>query len=929
MLISPGVQVSIVDESFFVPAAATTIPVFFVATGEDKLQTDGNPAIATSESGTVRVITSLQQSLELYGIPKFYEDDSGRPFHGDSRNEYGLLALNQYLGIGNLAYVVRANVNTNDDITDLRTSWLSNMSDSSFTYEELITSFIDEYNIANGFIPSDAGFKTTVTASEAKSLANTATIPVWEKFSFSGLKTDFFDDNTLPAAASAGTQTANFGGTVVGGNVVGLAAAIYTASIVVDSVTYPISWTVTGGETFTDLVNELDADMGVNGTAAIVAGNILVTSATTGATSLVSISDTDLFSSIISFVSFLAPIDGIDATPGTQTVDYGGTMVESDASGLLNTATYTATIAVDGAAPQAISVAPVLGTETYTNIIFDIQSQLTGATINVVGGDIIVTSSSSGVASAISIVDGGTALFAGLGLGSAVFASILAAVPGTIATSGLQTANFSGSITGANLLGLSIGASTAPKTASVNVDGTNYAVGYPTGTTGTETYTTFIATLQADIGIGNATVVDVAGDIVITSVATGSISTVLISDNNLFSSLTGFVAFNAAVPGLDGDVLMPVFENGYDQPQTDVYYGFDGKVSNCVSLLYCPTTTLEFTATEARDMMEDASDLFQYTVEFKNLTSLGANDAARRAAIVTGLQAAVNSNFEVRSEVIEYNLIACPGFNEVADELKTLSVDIGEEAMVIADTPMDMDPEQVVVWGDTNSQRQRGTTISYFYPSSLMSNIDGKTVVGSATGTAIRTIAYSDSISEVWFAPAGTRRGLVSGVVAVGYVSGTLGTPTTFEEAALSQGQRDNLYKYFTNLNPITFMPGRGILVFGQKTSSPDASARDRINVERMLMFVKRQLRKSALSFVFEPNDSITRGNLKNSVDGFLNDIMTKRGLFDFATVCDESNNTPQIIDNNQMLIDIALKPSKAAEFIIIPIRVVATGADI
>jgi phage tail sheath protein FI len=160
-------------------------------------------------------------------------------------------------------------------------------------------------------------------------------------------------------------------------------------------------------------------------------------------------------------------------------------------------------------------------------------------------------------------------------------------------------------------------------------------------------------------------------------------------------------------------------------------------------------------------------------------------------------------------------------------------------------------------------------------------------------------------------------------------VSGTLGTPTAFNEVALNQGQRDNLYKYFTNLNPIVFFPGRGILVWGQKTSAPDASALDRINVARLVMYVRRQLRKNTMSFVFEPNDQLTRDNLKAVVDGFLGDLIVKRGLYDFATICDESNNTPDRIDRNELYVDIALKPVRAAEFIYIPIRIVATGAEI
>ena len=94
-------------------------------------------------------------------------------------------------------------------------------------------------------------------------------------------------------------------------------------------------------------------------------------------------------------------------------------------------------------------------------------------------------------------------------------------------------------------------------------------------------------------------------------------------------------------------------------------------------------------------------------------------------------------------------------------------------------------------------------------------------------------------------------------------------------------------------------------------------------------MYVRRQLRKNTMSFVFEPNDQLTRDNLKATVDSFLGDLIVKRGLYDFATFCDTSNNTPDRIDRNELYIDIALKPVRAAEFIYIPIRIVATGASL
>jgi phage tail sheath protein FI len=127
----------------------------------------------------------------------------------------------------------------------------------------------------------------------------------------------------------------------------------------------------------------------------------------------------------------------------------------------------------------------------------------------------------------------------------------------------------------------------------------------------------------------------------------------------------------------------------------------------------------------------------------------------------------------------------------------------------------------------------------------------------------------------------------------------------------------------------LVFFPGSGFLIWGQKTSAPAASATDRVNVSRLIKYIKRQLRRNTLSFVFEPNDQLTRDNLKAVIDGFLGDLIVKRGLYDFATICDDSNNTPDRIDRNEMYVDIALKPVKAAEFIYIPIRIVATGAEI
>jgi hypothetical protein len=308
---------------------------------------------------------------------------------------------------------------------------------------------------------------------------------------------------------------------------------------------------------------------------------------------------------------------------------------------------------------------------------------------------------------------------------------------------------------------------------------------------------------------------------------------------------------------------------------------------------------------------------------------LGANDAAKRVSIVAALNAEINSNQDVRSEIYEYNLILCPGYHECVSALLNLNDAINDEAFVIADTPFDKSPEDTSVWSTTVA-RQTNNSVAYYYPNALATNLDGAPVFCAASGVALKTYAYSDSVSEVWYPAAGFRRGIVTGLTDIGYVTGTLGTATTFVSTPLNQGQRDILYNYPYNINPIPFFPGNGIVVFGQKTSvGNNASALDRVNVMRLMTMIKRDIRKASMSYLFELNDRITQESIKQMIDNYLNDILLRRGLYDFVVVCDASNNTPARIDRNELWVDIAVSPTRAAEFIYIPIRVVSAGTTL
>ncbi len=966
-LVSPGIQVTVTDESFFIPAAAPTVPLIFIATGAEKTQSDGvTPAAGTFESGVIRTVTTLTQSVELYGEPSFLVDSNGVSLHGDARNEYGLFALNQFLGVGNRAFVVRADVNLDDDLDNVRTIWDSKFVSASTLLTTAVTEFLTEWNESRGLVSTDALFRTSVTEAEFLSLAAVATDDVWAFSSFSNSEDNYFDDQTFPAAASSGSQTANFAGRIDQGqqlinftdylnapsqtidldneiitssfpgspipltNLTGggspLLAERYGFRVILDNAlgsplgAQQIVLNGTSILTYPTLVTEINAQL-TGAVVDVVNGNLRFTRTSTGTAAAISIQDgvtaaagspqvLPLFANLPDFVAI-------------NTATTGG----GNSTGLDNDSTlYSIVINVDAAAgspaEQTLSVQGQ-NVQTYTELVTALNTQLTGATIAITSdGNILVWSdlvSASTSSIAITAAPSGSPLTGTL---LPNLRSVVAGSPFTLEAPSLSAAT----VSEGNPTGLANTSTTF--SASFVVDGTPRAIQFAGSSA--QTYGDLLDLINIDLGNtgspragGVAIATIVAGNILITSASTGTASTIVITDSNLFSSLGFFVSFLTSVPGIGADSSLPVFANGYDQASTGTFDGLEGIAALWVSNSL-GTVPTEWTSTEAASTILAASDDYKFTVEFRSETSLGANDTARRATIVTALQGSVNSNTEVLSTAFEYNLVLAPGYHELVDELLALTVNLEQEVFVIADTPMDMTPTEVVAWAST-SARQQSESVAYYYPHALASNLDGVNVVGAASGVALRTYAFSDNQSELWFAPAGTRRGVVSGVTQVGFVAAS----NVFTETNLNIGQREDLYKYFTNINPIVFFQGRGLLVWGQKTSASTAGARDRVNVERLIAFVRRSLRKNLLPFVFEPNDALTRDSVKAAVDNFLGDLVVRRGLFDFATVVDESNNTPDRINRNELWVDVALQPVKAAEFIIVPIRIVATGTEI
>ena len=307
---------------------------------------------------------------------------------------------------------------------------------------------------------------------------------------------------------------------------------------------------------------------------------------------------------------------------------------------------------------------------------------------------------------------------------------------------------------------------------------------------------------------------------------------------------------------------------------------------------------------------------------------------AQRRAVVRAMQGAVNSNTTIREEMTYFTLIAAPAYPELLDEMISLNVDRKETGFIIVDTPFRLRPQsqELLDWMSgknavTNGERGITTNspqAACYYPSGYASDLDGNDVVVPPSHIVLRTYAYNDQVAYPWFAPAGLQRGIVTNASNVGYIN----AEGEFVPVALTNGQRDVLYGDGSRMgiNPITRFPGQGLYVFGQRTMQTYASALDRVNVGRLLAYLRERFDPLARPFIFEPNDKITRANAKQVFDTFLAEMISKRAIYDFIVVCDETNNTPARIDRNELWIDVAIEPVKAVEFIYIPIRVVNTG---
>lgn len=307
---------------------------------------------------------------------------------------------------------------------------------------------------------------------------------------------------------------------------------------------------------------------------------------------------------------------------------------------------------------------------------------------------------------------------------------------------------------------------------------------------------------------------------------------------------------------------------------------------------------------------------------------------AQRKVVVQHLQALVNSNQHIRDEESRvFNLIACPGYPELIGEMISLNYDRGLTSFIVGDTParLSSNATSLLEWG-TNAKlavedNDLGAAsfdeyLGLFYPWGYTSDNYGNNVAVPPSHMLLRTIALNDQVAYPWFAPAGLRRGGITNATAVGYVD----KEGEFRSVSLNNGQRDTLYD--AKINPITFFATSGLVNFGQKTRARTVSSMDRINVVRLVIYLRRRLALLAKPFIFEPNDKITRDELKGVVEGMMIELVSQRAINDYLVVCDTSNNTPTRVDKNELYLDIAIVPTRTVEFIYIPLRLKNTSGS-
>jgi len=275
-------------------------------------------------------------------------------------------------------------------------------------------------------------------------------------------------------------------------------------------------------------------------------------------------------------------------------------------------------------------------------------------------------------------------------------------------------------------------------------------------------------------------------------------------------------------------------------------------------------------------------------------------------------------NLLANTDLYRYNIIAFPGINTqlggISATVITTAITNAEERgdhLVIFDTSN---------YGQTSAATVAARTDAYnssyaatYWPWGQVVDPDsGQRVFVPASTAVIGAYAFNDSLGETWTAPAGVNRGVLTNVIRT--------------EKTVTKAERDTLYD--ARVNPLATFPGTGVVVFGQRTLQKASSALDRINVRRLLISLKDQIGNIGKTLVFENNTTATRNSFVSQATAYLESVQQRQGLYAFKVVMDNTNNTPDVIDRNQLVGQVFVQPAKTAEFVILDFTLLPTGAE-
>ena len=308
-----------------------------------------------------------------------------------------------------------------------------------------------------------------------------------------------------------------------------------------------------------------------------------------------------------------------------------------------------------------------------------------------------------------------------------------------------------------------------------------------------------------------------------------------------------------------------------------------------------------------------AADGTPFTERTANFYEAAGTGVDKDAQGVTGSDYTTMLNLFANKDEYQFNLITVPGLNK--SDHSTEVVTLINNAQSRGDNLAVVDMDGYGTPLATITSTAAGIDSSYaatYWPWLQTADPDtGDNVWVPASTMMPAVYAFNDNSSEAWFAPAGFNRGGLATVVRA--------------ERKLTQGNRDTLYA--GKVNPIATFPNQGVVVFGQKTLQKRASALDRVNVRRLLIELKSYISQVGDNLVFEQNTIATRNNFLAQVNPYLESVQQRQGLYAFKVVMDESNNTADVIDRNELIGQIYIQPTRTAEYVILDFNVLPTGA--